>query len=131
MELIFAVRARREYRRTPEVLVITLKRFSNGTRKIERFVDFPLDGLDLAPFSAHAARGDTSKRYRLFAVTNHYGSSGYGHYTAFARDVWSEPAGSWYRYDDSAVTPVDEDDVRSPAAYVLFYARANGAKALS
>ena len=45
---------------------------------------------------------------------------GGGHYTAFAKNPNDE---QWYKFDDSHVTPVNEDRVCTPAAYVLFYRR--------
>ena len=98
-----------------------LKRFSGRAAKLDRFVDFPLEGLDLAPYVAHGGDGFV---YDLFAVTNHFGMAGYGHYTAFARDVFGEgEPGPWLRCDDSSVSEADPGEVRSKAAYVLFYAR--------
>lgn len=29
----------------------------------------------------------------------------------------------WYNFDDSQVVPIDEEEVKSAAAYVLFYRR--------
>lgn len=29
----------------------------------------------------------------------------------------------WYNFDDSHITPINEDDVKSSGAYVLFYRR--------
>jgi len=29
----------------------------------------------------------------------------------------------WYNFDDSHISPINEEDVRSSAAYVLFYRR--------
>lgn len=29
----------------------------------------------------------------------------------------------WYSFDDSHISPINEDDVKSAAAYVLFYRR--------
>lgn len=57
--------------------------------------------------------------YDLYAVSNHYGGYGGGHYTAYCRS--SDDA--WHCYDDSHVSRVDADRVQSPAAYVLFYRR--------
>ena len=44
---------------------------------------------------------------------------------AFARDVFKAPTspGCWLKCDDSSVTPVSPDHVKTSAAYVLFYAR--------
>lgn len=71
--------------RLPEILVIHLKRFSYSRflkNKLETFVDFPVHDLDLSTYIAH--RNSTScNRYMLYAISNHYGSMGGGHYTAF------------------------------------------------
>ena len=216
---------------------MSLKRFkqgrsaysgSNMREKIETYVDFPIEGLDLAPYCCDTAtnsktgknknkgnnkasssdigdgtggqqtekesetaatatttsdeNGSSSRTddsdggdndnngnndndngdadadanpdrtlYDLFAVCNHFGRMGFGHYTAFARD-WMDmysstnnnnPAtttstatassassstsggGGWYKYDDEDVTPVTEPEgqIRTPAAYILFYRR--------
>jgi len=122
----------------PEVLVLMLKRFEHRdlssllgrprggfshTEKIETFVDFPLEGLDMAPYcdDPHAQR----TVYDLFAVCNHYGRMGFGHYTAFARDCTlnGNLSDAWSFYDDNDVKPFSAEDVKSSAAYVLFYLR--------
>lgn len=58
--------------------------------------------------------------YRLYAISNHYGSVGFGHYTAFALHPKDN---SWYCFDDSSVNMVSEDQIVTPAAYILFYER--------
>ena len=60
--------------------------------------------------------------YDLYAIDNHYGGLGGGHYTAFAKND-----GVWYEYDDNRVSQVK--DLRSMvthAAYILFYKRREG-----
>lgn len=57
--------------------------------------------------------------YDLYAVSNHYGGLGGGHYTAYGM----MPDGKWYSFDDSHVTEISESTIESPAAYVLFYRR--------
>ena len=108
--------------------MITLKRFAfaRSSRKVDRYVDFPLEGLDLGPFVAHAGgeAGRADLTYDLLGVVNHFGAAGYGHYTAVVRDLFAVGGpGPWLRCDDSSVAEVPADDVRSSAAYVLFYAR--------
>ena len=49
--------------------------------KLETYVDFPVDNLDLSAYIAHG--NDKSYQYMLYAISNHYGSMGGGHYTAF------------------------------------------------
>jgi ubiquitin carboxyl-terminal hydrolase 4/11/15 len=70
--------------RLPEVLVIHLKRFSytQFTRnKLETLVDFPTTDLDLSSYIADKSK-QPSSHYRLYAISNHYGNMGGGHYTA-------------------------------------------------
>lgn len=60
----------------PQVLVIHLKRFSPTERfrgKLSVLVEFPLSGLDLAPFAAKGAPPHPPPRYSLYAVSNHSG----------------------------------------------------------
>lgn len=107
--------------RLPEILVIHLKRFSYSRflkNKLETFVDFPIHDLDLTTFVAYN-NGRSSHRYMLYAISNHYGSMGGGHYTAFIR----HDGDRWYDFDDSHVSPIDEDRIKTCAAYVLFYRR--------
>lgn len=71
--------------RLPEILVIHLKRFSYSRylkNKLETYVDFPIHDLDLSNYIAQKS-GESSHRYLLYAISNHYGSMGGGHYTAF------------------------------------------------
>lgn len=71
--------------RLPEILVIHLKRFSYNRflkNKLETYVDFPTHDLDLSSYLAYKD-GKSSYRYMLYAISNHYGSMGGGHYTAF------------------------------------------------
>nr|XP_043625823.1 ubiquitin carboxyl-terminal hydrolase 8-like [Erigeron canadensis] len=106
--------------RLPEVLIIHLKRFSYNQffkDKLETFVDFPVDDFDLSNYTVHKD-SQSSFRYKLYAVSNHYGGMGGGHYTAFAQS-----GEQWYEFNDSHVFPVSEDQIKTSAAYVLFYKR--------
>ncbi|CAI9105817.1 OLC1v1004831C2 [Oldenlandia corymbosa var. corymbosa] len=107
--------------RLPEILVIHLKRFSYSRfskNKLETYVDFPIHDLDLSTYIAYND-GKSHHRYKLYAISNHYGSMGGGHYTAFVH----HGGGLWYDFDDSHVSPINEDKIKSSAAYVLFYRR--------
>nr|GEX29515.1 ubiquitin carboxyl-terminal hydrolase 8 [Tanacetum cinerariifolium] len=107
--------------RLPEILVIHLKRFSYSRfckNKLETFVDFPIRDLDLSQSVAYG-NGRSSHLYMLYAISNHYGSMGGGHYTAFIR----HDGDRWYDFDDHYVSPIDEGRIKTSAAYVLFYRR--------
>ncbi|PON42083.1 Ubiquitinyl hydrolase [Parasponia andersonii] len=105
----------------PDILVIHLKRFSYTrflNTKLETYVDFPIDDLD---FSAYVnwKNSQLSNQYSLYAISNHYGSTGGGHYTSFIR----HDHGRWFEFDDDRVFPVIDQRIKTSAAYVLFYRR--------
>ncbi|XP_010493261.1 PREDICTED: ubiquitin carboxyl-terminal hydrolase 8 [Camelina sativa] len=107
--------------RLPEILVIHLKRFSYSRfmkNKLEAYVDFPLDDLDLSTYISYK-NGQTTYRYMLYAISNHYGSMGGGHYTAYVHHGGDR----WYDFDDSHVHPISQEKIKTSAAYVLFYKR--------
>ena len=88
--------------KAPDVLVIHLKRFSTQGRlrdKLDVHVDFPVEGLDLSSRVSIQDDGKSSV-YDLFAVDNHYGGLGGGHYTAFAKNFLDD---TWYEYNGKQV----------------------------
>uniref|UniRef100_A0A8C0IM28 ubiquitinyl hydrolase 1 n=1 Tax=Chelonoidis abingdonii TaxID=106734 RepID=A0A8C0IM28_CHEAB len=125
----------------PDILIIHLKRFRQvGERrtKLSTLVRFPLHGLNMAPHVAKRSQAGTqalgpratwkqlpylhessqlNSLYDLYAVCNHHGSM-----QAYCRNSLD---GRWYSYDDSAVEPVQEDEVSTRGAYILFYQRRN------
>ena len=109
--------------RTPPILIVHLKRFhysatTHRRDKIDSLIDFPLKGLDLRKDVMEYAEGH-EPIYDCYAVSNHYGRLGGGHYTAYAQSD-----GTWCNFDDGRVeTDVDESQVVSSAAYVLYYRR--------
>ncbi|OMP07659.1 Peptidase C19, ubiquitin carboxyl-terminal hydrolase 2 [Corchorus olitorius] len=108
--------------RLPEVLVIHLKRFSYSRsmkHKLETLVNFPIHDFDLTNYVADK-RSSRSQLYELYALTNHFGGMGSGHYTAHIKLL---DENRWYNFDDSHISPINEDEVKSAAAYVLFYRR--------
>ncbi len=118
----------------PQILVIHLKRFlySKWSReKLGTLVEFPVEGLDLSSFVL--SKSDKAPIYDLFAVSNHSGGLGGGHYTGTQNTVCAYPIpayaknkhdGIWYLFNDSSVSPVGStDSIVSSAAYVLFYTR--------
>ena len=125
----------------PAHLIIHLKRFSASAddglvdiggygmlqaerQKLDTFVKFPLRGLDLGAYVRGPGReggsGIDGLVYDLYAVVNHYGGSGFGHYTACCL---SPGDGKWRRFDDSDVETIEdpEGEVVTKAAYLLFY----------
>ncbi|XP_034632043.1 ubiquitin carboxyl-terminal hydrolase 19 [Trachemys scripta elegans] len=119
--------------RLPNVLIIQLKRFSFRSfiwrDKINDMVEFPVRSLDLSKFCIGQKEEQQQPMYDLYAVINHYGGMIGGHYTAYARlpsDKNSQRSDvGWRLFDDSTVTTVDESQVVTRYAYVLFYRRRN------
>lgn len=84
--------------KTPDILVMHLKRFSSsGMRrdKLDVYVDFPIEGLDLTSRVIETEEGK-EEIYDLFAVDDHWGGLGGGHYTAFAKNFFD---GEWWEYN--------------------------------
>jgi ubiquitin carboxyl-terminal hydrolase 4/11/15 len=107
---------------SPDLLVIHLKRFSytrNWRDRINTLVQFPVDNLDLSNYLLdQTAKGDAI--YDCYAVSNHMGGMGGGHYTAYARSLENEE--EWYQLDDSRTARVhNTQHIVSSAAYVLYY----------
>ncbi|KAJ4473567.1 hypothetical protein J3R30DRAFT_3509735 [Lentinula aciculospora] len=116
--------------------------------KIDSFVDFPILGLDINDrvnerniLSRLKARGvDTDSTellgqgseggnsqtssepliYDLFAVDEHLGGLGGGHYRAYAHNHMNH---KWYHFDDSFVSESTANEAVNENAYLLFYRR--------
>ncbi|KAI1793553.1 cysteine proteinase [Ganoderma leucocontextum] len=127
--------------KVPDVLVVHLKRFSNSRMlrdKIDTFVEFPLEGLDLTSMVGERFVGKRLQDagidvdslglndleeplvYDLFAVDEHLGGLAGGHYRAYALN---HVTGNWYHFDDSYVTQARAEQAVNSNAYLLFYRR--------
>ncbi|KAL7424547.1 hypothetical protein Q5752_000231 [Cryptotrichosporon argae] len=130
-----------EIYKAPDILVICIKRFGSSRQlrdKLDHLVNFPVEGLDLEERIAERRLAKTLQLdaagaaelginapsepmvYDLYAVDNHFGGMGGGHYTAFCQNKTDN---QWYNYDDSRVSPADVKAVQSRSAYLLFYRR--------
>nr|GAT52438.1 predicted protein [Mycena chlorophos] len=100
---------------TPEILVLSLNRFTNTNSKIMHQVVAPL-ALDVAPFVISG----NSSTYSLCATVNHSGSSAHhGHYVAAVKR-----GDEWMECNDTQVSPCSSQEVsHNKGAYLLFYAR--------
>ncbi|MCO5547981.1 hypothetical protein L7F22_001436 [Adiantum nelumboides] len=122
-------------KKLPLVLCLHIKRFehssfSNVSRKLDRYVQFPFS-LNMASFLSSSvvrlrhgnrlvAEHDdcdlSSAEFELLAVITHTGKLDSGHYITYL-----QLEGLWYRCDDSWVSKSSEDVVRACQAYMLFY----------
>jgi len=108
----------------PKLLIFHLKRFEYGSmgryrtysEKIGTNIEFPLDNLDLSNYIVGPL--NPKPLYELYAVSQHFGSTGGGHYTAVAKNM-----GKWHNFNDSSVSSTNENSIQSSSAYLLFYRR--------
>ena len=103
----------------PKILIICFKRFiklTYGWEKNDDNIEFPINNMDMKDLMIGPDREHSI--YDLFAVSQHYGSTGGGHYTAICKND-----GKWYSYDDSSCSKTSSNECLTSAAYVLFYRR--------
>ncbi|KAL1922380.1 uncharacterized protein VTP21DRAFT_9919 [Calcarisporiella thermophila] len=107
-------------KKLPEVLCLHIKRFRwtrHSRSKIDTYVRFPLEGLDVGAFAVEDRRTNI---YDLYAAVVHHGSGpGSGHYTAYVLGVDSQ----WYHISDGRVTMVSPERLAEDVVYMLFYRR--------
>ncbi|KAJ5083903.1 hypothetical protein NUU61_008482 [Penicillium alfredii] len=129
--------------KTPDILVVHLKRFGAQTRfsrlKLDTKVNFPIEGLDLSG-RVQGPHDDKGFVYDLIGVDCHVGSMSGGHYTAYAKNFrtgkWCSYNGMYLRCsseielnitnsrpDSRAAELNNPAVVVSPTAYLLFYRR--------
>lgn len=114
--------------KVPQILVIQLKRFTGGqwsSRKLDQYVEFP-EVIDMKKYVIGPQKDEQNLNYRLFAVSNHMGGLGGGHYTACAKvrdPVNQSDNKGWYYFNDSSASHTSESNAHSSSAYVLFYER--------
>ncbi len=112
-----------EIYKSPHILIIQLKRFTTNF-KLDTFVEYPIEGLNLQNYVISKENNEEKDQnlYDLFAVSNHFGQMGSGHYIAYAKNCYDK---YWYKFDDSSVIRVSEKDIVCKDAYVLFYRKRN------
>lgn len=106
----------------PPVISFHLKRFDGRIGKHNGSVEFKNE-IDMKPFVskdyiiAFKENKEYSTKYELIAVAEHLGGSiNSGHYIAYGkRDK------SWFQFNDSSISRINEDDALSKSAYMLFY----------
>ena len=99
----------------PQLLVITLSRFTSVFDKIDTFVEFP---KELTTEYIRDGNGQQMS-YRLTGMIRHTGSSiESGHYIAYVLID-----GKWYEADDELMTEVSWHSVCTLHVYILFYER--------
>lgn len=106
-----------------KILIIHFKRFITNftdgnfqSKKISNLVNFPINNFDISPYMS-----ETSKYphiYDLIAVSNQIGNLNGGHYYSYVKSLVDN---NWYNIDDDNVIKIDESDIITNNAYLLFY----------
>ena len=104
----------------PHILIIQLKRFTNS-KKIKNKIIFPIKGLNMSNYVLENYE-NYPMIYDLFSVAYHIGAAGYGHYFAICKNMFTK---KWYKFEDSNVTEIKENEIPYDDAYVLLYRRRN------
>lgn len=113
---------------SPKVFIILIKRFEyteHGAEKLNHLVDFPIYNLDISKY-LHPNHVSKYTTYNLFAINNHdsMNSNGidFGHYYSYCKNSIDN---KWYNFDDDEVNEIDEDNLVTNKAYMLFYEASN------
>ncbi|KAK2784649.1 hypothetical protein FQN53_008369 [Emmonsiellopsis sp. PD_33] len=111
-------------RKLPVILCMQLKRFEHTlsvSEKVEGKVDFPLS-INMLPYTTssrantHNHINNSSFMYDLSSAVVHKGKLDAGHYYVYCRQ-----GEQWFLFNDDQVTAVNEAEVLSADAYLLFY----------
>ncbi len=112
----------------PPILIVHLKRFKYNEygkvgSKNDQSLSYPVKQWDLKQYVKNN-RG-IYPLYDLYAVSNHMGGLGGGHYTATTLNRFDD---LWYEFNDSFYRTVAESihQKQTKSAYVLFYNRSEG-----
>ena len=111
----------------PPILIVHLKRFKFDDfgnyvgSKNTAAVDYPIENWNLKKFVK--SQSSDKPIYDLYAVSNHFGGLGSGHYTAYAMSRFGNE--EWYEFNDSVTQRISESTLKhnQSAAYLLFYNR--------
>ena len=104
--------------KTPNILIIVLKRFDNEGNRKDFEVSFPLSDLNLEKYCVGYDK--FKSKYDLYAICNHEGNANYGHYWAYCKNQNNK----WYNYNDTDVSEIEEEELLktgTKSVYCLFY----------
>ncbi|CAD8190689.1 unnamed protein product [Paramecium octaurelia] len=98
----------------PIMLIINLQKYKSNGFQFERYIDFPLNSLDIKD----CLQEKETVLYDLYAVINSKKGRDITHYTAYIKKQ-----DEWYEFDDSNVQKIK--NVQTKNAYILFYTIVN------
>jgi len=114
----------------PDVVILTLKRFTNNMQKVSGKINWDLDGFDFRPWMAF--RGDpfhktyTLPIYETTSLIEQQGSFRGGHYQMYAKQD-----GVWNEYDDNNIREVPGETASNADIYVALLTRKSVVNAMN
>ena len=100
----------------PNILIITLKRFSNDNTKNDDLIDFPVENLNLSKYVV--GYNNKTDIYDLYGICNHVGGVNGGHYYSYVKNA----NGKWYNFNDTTVSQIKNiEQLKTNKAYCFFY----------
>ena len=107
----------------PDTLIIYFKRFeqigyTGSFKKITSLIDFPLT-LNMKKYKLTDRENNST--YQLYGIVNQVGSRDSGHYYSFCKNIKSQTDTNWHVFNDERVTKINEADIVTDRAYILFY----------
>jgi len=110
--------------RLPDIIILTLKRFTNKMQKVAGKVAWDAEQFDFRPWMAF--RGDPFNKvyippvYETTAIIEQQGSFRGGHYRMYAKQEQT-----WFEYDDNSIRNVPGETVANCDTYIAFLSRKN------
>jgi len=110
--------------RVPDIIILTLKRFTNTMQKVAGKVVWDINAFDFRPWMAF--KGDPFNRmyippiYETTALIEQQGSFRGGHYRMYAKQERQ-----WYEYDDNDIRNVPGETASNCDTYIAFLSRKN------
>lgn len=108
----------------PNVMVVLFKKYQKYNKQVFKSnVTIEYDHIvDFAPYTTNYYHTHEHKpiNYELYAVVKHSGGYGSGHYYAYTKNIINN---EWYRYDDTNVYHVNNDEPLNCNGYMLCYRR--------
>jgi len=105
----------------PNYLIIQLKRFDENGNKINTFIDFPIDDLDITNHISNKKKDPNHYIYSLYAVNYHSGDIKNGHYWSSIKSLDN----TWYTFNDGNINKINNINLKNHIvtsnAYILFY----------
>ena len=109
----------------PKIMIIQIKRFIHNfsergyfASKLNNMIKYPINDFKINNYMSDYAKKLGEFTYDLVGVTNHIGNINGGHYFAYVKSITDN---NWYCMDDDNVTRLDENEIVSSNAYMLFY----------